>query len=101
MCEYSCLSDAIRCLIHAPKTCHHFQGVENELSLAGPALQEGEIMTSFARIIPVALILLTVCALAQQSDLQTPARGKRIVIAASALLDGKGHVSRNTRIVIE
>jgi imidazolonepropionase-like amidohydrolase len=58
-------------------------------------------MTLLARTIPVALILLTVCAIAQQSDLQKPARGKRIVIAASALLDGKGHVSRDTRIVIE
>ncbi|MCI0390628.1 MAG: amidohydrolase family protein [Acidobacteria bacterium] len=58
-------------------------------------------MTRFARIIPVALSLLAVCGSAQQPDSQTPARGKRIVIAASALLDGKGHVSRNTRIVIE
>jgi imidazolonepropionase-like amidohydrolase len=58
-------------------------------------------MTRFAKIIPAALILLTVCAFSQQSDSQTSARGKRIVIAASALLDGKGHMSRNTRIVIE
>src|SRR5262245_50295953 len=58
-------------------------------------------MARFARIIPVALILLTVYAIAHQSDLQTPAQGKRIVIAASALLDGKGHVSGATRIVIE
>ncbi len=31
----------------------------------------------------------------------TPAQPKRIVIAASTLLDGKGHVLKNTRIVIE
>jgi len=42
-------------------------------------------MTRFAKIIPAALILLTVCAFSQQSDSQTSARGKRIVIAASAL----------------
>jgi imidazolonepropionase-like amidohydrolase len=58
-------------------------------------------MTRFARIIPVAVALLAVCAFAQQPDSQPPARGKRIVIAAGALLDGKGHVSHNTRIVIE
>src|SRR5215813_11715519 len=57
-------------------------------------------MTRFARVIPVALGLVAVCAFAQQSDSQTPARGKRIVIAASLLLDGKGHISRNTRVVI-
>ena len=32
---------------------------------------------------------------------QPPSQGKRIVIAASTLLDGKGHVLRDTRIVIE
>src|SRR5215831_4743478 len=58
-------------------------------------------MTRLARMIPVALFLLAVCAFAQQPDSLTPARSKRIVIAASALLDGKGHVSRNTRIVID
>jgi imidazolonepropionase-like amidohydrolase len=58
-------------------------------------------MTRFARIIPVALGLLAVCAFAQQPDSQKPARGARIVIAASVLMDGKGQVSRDTRIVIE
>jgi hypothetical protein len=32
---------------------------------------------------------------------QTPGQGKRIVIAASAVFDGKGGVLHNTRIVIE
>src|SRR5258708_33413693 len=45
--------------------------------------------------------VLDACALAQRSSAQTPAPGKRIVIAASALLDGKGRVLHNTRIVIE
>src|SRR5947209_11549414 len=43
---------------------------------------------------------LVVCAL-QSISSQTPMRNRRIVIAASTVLDGKGHVLRNTRIVIE
>src|SRR5258708_6060154 len=45
--------------------------------------------------------VLDACALAQRSSAQTPAPGKRIVIAASAMLDGKGRVLHNTRIVVE
>jgi imidazolonepropionase-like amidohydrolase len=49
------------------------------------------------------LFLATLClsaplALAQRN---TPTKNKRIIIAASTVLDGKGHVLRNTRIVIE
>src|SRR5437763_10732094 len=43
---------------------------------------------------------LVVCA-PQSISSQTPMRNQRIVIAASAVLDGKGHVLRNTRIVVE
>src|SRR5437762_4958412 len=39
--------------------------------------------------------------LVQVLSSQTPAHGKRIVIAASAVLDGKGRVLRDTRIAIE
>src|SRR5215510_8648031 len=43
--------------------------------------------------------LLGLCAAPQSVTAQsTP---KRIVIAASTMLDGKGHVVRNTRIVVE
>ena len=42
-----------------------------------------------------------VCASAQRISSQTPAQGKRIVIAASTVFDGKGGVLHNTRIVIE
>ena len=42
-----------------------------------------------------------VCVQAQSRSAQTPAQNKRIVIAASAVLDGKGRVLHNTRIVIE
>jgi len=51
----------------------------------------------FARII---LCLLGIVGLGANSLAQTPAQ-KRIVIAASTVLDGKGHVLHDTRIVIE
>jgi imidazolonepropionase-like amidohydrolase len=58
-----------------------------------------------AKIIPCVISILGVCALAQQLSSRTPAqptaKGRRIVIAASALLDGKGRVLRDTRIVVE
>src|SRR5205809_1654646 len=44
----------------------------------------------------VCIIILGGCVLAQK-----PAQPKRIVIAASTLLDGKGHILHNTHIVIE
>jgi imidazolonepropionase-like amidohydrolase len=44
--------------------------------------------------------IFCVCARAQHISVQTPVQNKRIVIAASVLLDGKGRVLRNTRIVI-
>jgi imidazolonepropionase-like amidohydrolase len=46
-------------------------------------------------------IVVGLCALVQQISSQSPAQNKRTVIAASALLDGKGHVLHDTRIVIE
>jgi len=55
----------------------------------------------FTKMMLVILSLLGVCAQAQQISSQTPARGKRIVIAASVILDGKGRALRDTRIVIE
>jgi adenine deaminase len=42
-----------------------------------------------------------VCALAQQISSTTQAHSKRVVIAASAVLNGRGRVLRDTRIVIE
>jgi imidazolonepropionase-like amidohydrolase len=47
------------------------------------------------------LIILSVCVAAQEVSSQTPAQGRHIVIAASALFDGKGRVLRDTGIVIE
>jgi imidazolonepropionase-like amidohydrolase len=54
-----------------------------------------------AKIILCIVGILGVCAPAQRVSSQTPSPGKRIVIAASTVLDGKGHVLHNARIVIE
>ena len=45
--------------------------------------------------------VLGVCALAQIPSSSKPAPGRRIVIAASTVLDGKGSVLHDTRIVID
>jgi len=47
------------------------------------------------------LSILVISALPQQSSCQTSRPPKRTVIAASAVLDGKGHLLRDTSIVIE
>jgi imidazolonepropionase-like amidohydrolase len=54
-----------------------------------------------AKIILCILSIPGICALALRIASQTPAQGKRIVIAASAVLDGKGGVLHDTRIVVE
>src|SRR5271155_5358008 len=55
----------------------------------------------FAQGIVCVLGILGVLALAQEVSSQTPEQGKLIVIAASTVLDGKGRVLHDTRIVIE
>ncbi len=47
------------------------------------------------------LVLLGLCVLAPSHGSQAPAAPTRVVIAASAVLDGRGGVLRNTRIVVE
>src|SRR6202158_4513042 len=54
-----------------------------------------------AKIILCMLSIPGICALTQRISSQTPAQSKRIVIAASTMLDGKGHLTRDTRIVVE
>jgi imidazolonepropionase-like amidohydrolase len=49
----------------------------------------------------VLCILVSVCALAQTIPSQSPPQNQRIVIAASAVLDGKGRLLHDTHIVIE
>ncbi|HKX28217.1 MAG TPA: amidohydrolase family protein [Blastocatellia bacterium] len=58
-------------------------------------------MMQSAKVILVILGLLGVCFSAPPRSAQAPARGRRQVIAASRVLDGRGHVLRDTRIVIE
>jgi imidazolonepropionase-like amidohydrolase len=58
------------------------------------------IMT-LTRTIAVVLCVLRVCAVPQSIPPPTPAQNKRLVIAASAVFDGKGRVLHNTRIVVE
>jgi imidazolonepropionase-like amidohydrolase len=62
---------------------------------------KGEPTVRSAKIIPCILSTLGVCALAQRISSQTPAPGKRMVIAASTVLDGKGRVLHDARIVVE
>src|SRR5712692_5349295 len=66
---------------------------------------EGKVIMRSAKIILCILSILGVCAGAQrissQTPVQTPARDKRIVLAASTVLDGKGRVLHDTRIVVE
>jgi imidazolonepropionase-like amidohydrolase len=54
-----------------------------------------------SKIILSMLSILGACAPAQRVSSQSLAQSKRIVIAASAVLDGKGHVLHDTRIVID
>src|SRR5262249_19155442 len=54
-----------------------------------------------ANTILTTLSVLCVSALASGVSSQTSTPGKRIVIAASAVFDGKGGTLRDTRIVIE
>jgi len=53
-----------------------------------------------SKIILGVLSILGACALTQRVSSQSLAQSKRIVIAASAVLDGKGHELHDTRIVI-
>src|SRR5580700_2099755 len=54
-----------------------------------------------AMVVPSVLSILLVSAMGQPFSQQYLAAQKRIVIAASTLLDGKGHVLHDTHIVIE
>ncbi len=54
-----------------------------------------------AKIVLSLSILFVVCASAQKQSPSMPTQNRRVVIAAGALLDGRGHVIRNTRVVVE
>ncbi len=53
------------------------------------------------KFIPILLGFLAASVLTEPASSQTPGHAKRIVIAASDLLDGKGGVLRDTRIVVD
>src|SRR5262245_20116340 len=63
-------------------------------------MKRGSIMR-FRKIILCVFSILGVCTVAQPIPSLTRAQSKRIVIAASAVLDGRGRVLHDTRIVIE
>src|SRR6266705_4776553 len=54
-----------------------------------------------ASIVLCLLATLVICASAQKNPTTVQAQKRRIVIGASMLLDGRGHVLRDTRIVVE
>lgn len=54
-----------------------------------------------AKMVFCLISLLGISARAQQISSDTPAQKKCIVIAASTVFDGKGHILHNTRLVIE
>lgn len=56
---------------------------------------------SSAKIILCVAGLLCVCARVHRTSAQSSAPVRRVVIAVGTLLDGRGHVLRNTRIVVE
>jgi imidazolonepropionase-like amidohydrolase len=49
----------------------------------------------------IILAIIVACCVFRPTSPPAPVRPKRIVIAVSTLLDGKGQVLKNTRIVIE
>jgi imidazolonepropionase-like amidohydrolase len=53
------------------------------------------------KIIAGILTIASGCVVAQRASAQAPAEGQRIVLAASTVLDGKGRVLRDMRIVVE
>src|SRR5215212_7817754 len=53
------------------------------------------------KLVLCALALLAACAAARTTGARAPARPAPVVIPVSRLFDGRGHVIRNTRIVVE
>src|SRR5437773_10334173 len=54
-----------------------------------------------ASIVLCLLATLVICASAQKNPTTVQAQKRRIVIGTSMLLDGRGHVLRDTRIVVQ
>ena len=69
--------------------------------LRGSGSNRGKATMRYANSILCIVSILGVSALGLQTPSKTPAANRPIVIAASTVLDGKGGVLHNTRIVIE
>lgn len=74
---------------------------ENALANRGAGLGAKATTMLILKFFPILIGLLGLCAMAEQSAARTPRQPKRIVIAASTVLDGRGGVLQDTRIVIE
>src|SRR5437588_12575940 len=68
-------------------------------SLAPPSI--GNAARRVAGIVLCILGIIMVCAAAPNNPGTVPEQKRRIVIATKMLLDGRGHVLRDTRIVVE
>jgi imidazolonepropionase-like amidohydrolase len=53
------------------------------------------------KLILCVFIVIGACATVRPTRARTPARPAPVVLAVSTLLDGRGHVIRNTRVVVE
>ncbi|MGC2388457.1 MAG: amidohydrolase family protein [Candidatus Acidiferrum sp.] len=61
---------------------------------------EGDAMLML-KFIPILFGVLGFCVIAERASAQTPGQPRRIVIAAGMVLDGKGRMLRDTRVVVE
>src|SRR6185369_12210307 len=102
-CPISCISQN-----HYHTQCsfrqNRFRSVrEIEVNKATEA--EYGLMGLHCRRPPMQIAKMSACAVlicvAIQAQSQTPKSDRRVVIAASRILDGRGHILKNTRIVIE
>src|SRR5947207_3335435 len=75
--------------------------LRREEKWATPTLSERLPAIRRASIILCLLATLVICASAQKNPTTVQAQKRRIVIGASMLLDGHGHVLRGTRVVVE
>jgi imidazolonepropionase-like amidohydrolase len=82
----------------------------NDRFMANPLRRKEKLAVAALRKLPVTrsveiilclLTILVVCADAQKNPSIVQAQNRRIVIGAGMLLDGRGHVLRGTRIVVE
>src|SRR6516162_7617355 len=71
-----------------------------ELVRASDRVEGGSMMRP-ATVISCFVSILGMCTMVPRTASQAPTSGQRVAIAASAVLDGKGRVLHNVRIVTE